>query len=82
VLIEVSGSRLRADTLVLGDPDAVIEDVNRMVVVKLNQISNCIDALQNGSATIPARNPTLDLSRVHRIWPVVVTAGPLTPNVQ
>jgi hypothetical protein len=80
VLIEVSGSRLRADTLVLGHADQVIEDIDRMVVVKLNQISSCIDALQGGAATIPAENPTLDVSRVHRIWPVVMTAGPLTQN--
>lgn len=76
-LIEVSGSRLRGDTLVLGHPDKVIEDIDRMVIAKLNQISNCIDALQSGAAQIPAQNPTLDLSRVHRIWPIVVTAGPL-----
>jgi hypothetical protein len=80
VLIEVSGSRLRADTLVLGDPDSVIEDIDRMVLAKLNQISNCIDALQSGTAQIPAQDPTLVLSRVHRIWPVVATAGPLTQN--
>jgi hypothetical protein len=80
ILIEVSGSRLRADTLVLGQVDQVIEDIDRMVITKLNQISNCIDALQSGTATIPAGNPTLELSRVHRIWPIVVTAGPLTQN--
>jgi hypothetical protein len=80
VLIEISGSRLRADTLVLGDPNGVIEDIDRMVLAKLYQISNCVDALQSGAAHIPAHDPTLVLSRVHRIWPMIVTAGPLTQN--
>jgi hypothetical protein len=79
VLIEVSGSRLRADTLVLGDKAKVIEEIDRMVVAKLHQISNCIDALQSGSA-IPAEHPTVELGRIRRIWPIVVTAGPLTQN--
>jgi hypothetical protein len=80
VLIEVSGSRLRADTLVLGHAAKVIEDIDRVVIAKLNQISNCVDALRSGTAKIPAVNSTIELSRAYRIWPVVVTAGPLTQN--
>jgi len=80
VLIEVTGSRLRADTLLLGDPHSVIGDLQRTVVRKIRQLDGCINALLNGTATIPADNKEVDLARVERIWPIVVTASDVTQN--
>jgi hypothetical protein len=54
-LIEVSGSRLRAETLLEGSADSVGEDLKRMLVAKIIQLDGCIDALLDGSAEIPAR---------------------------
>ncbi len=78
VLIEVSASRLRADTVILGTPEKVIEDLTRMLVEKIAQLDRCISALIAGRATVPAGEPEVDLGRVQRIWPVVLTAGTIT----
>jgi hypothetical protein len=78
VLIEASGSRLRAETLLSGDMKSVTYDLERMVVKKIRQLGHCIHALLAGRAQIPADKPDVDMDRVERIWPVVVTAGNLT----
>lgn len=49
-----------------------------MVIKKIRQLDHCIHALLAGRAQIPAEKPEVDLDRVHRIWPVVVTVGNLT----
>jgi hypothetical protein len=79
-LIEVSVSRLRAETLLLGDVKAVTDDLERMVVKKIRQLDHCIHALIAGRAQIPAGAPEVDLDRVERIWPVLVTAGNITQS--
>jgi hypothetical protein len=78
VLIEVSGSRLRAETLLSGDMQSVTDDLERMVIKKVRQLDHCIHALVAGRAQIPAEGAEIDMRRVERIWPVVVTAGNLT----
>jgi hypothetical protein len=80
VLIEVSGSRLRAETLLAGSAESVAKDLERMLVAKIVQLDGCIEALLNGSAQIPAGNAEIDLSRVERIWPVVVSPGAIVQN--
>ena len=80
VLIEVSVSRLRAETLLLGDTEAVGEDLERMVVKKIRQLDHCIHALIAGRAQIPALGTEVDMNRVERIWPVLVTAGNITQS--
>jgi hypothetical protein len=80
VLIEVSGSRLRAETLLEGSADSVGEDLKRMLVAKIIQLHGCIDALLDGSAETPAGSGEVDLSRIERIWPVVVSAGAIVQN--
>jgi hypothetical protein len=71
VLVEVSTSRLRADTLIIGDTERVEGDLERMLIAKLKQLDGCIAALINGEAQLPE----VDVDLVQRIWPVVVTAG-------
>lgn len=80
ILIEVSVSRLRADTLQIGSPKQVQEDLDRMLLVKAKQLDGCINALVKGTAEIPVSAPEVDMSRVERIWPIVVTAGNITQN--
>ena len=78
VLIEVSASRVRADTLLLGDRKAVEDDLYRMLIAKARQLDHCIHALVDGRASIPAGEPEFDMERIERIWPVIVTAGNIT----
>jgi hypothetical protein len=80
VLIEVSASRLRADTMLLATPDHVKDDLKRMLVAKIVQLDGCLNALIAGRAQIPARAPEVDFTRVERIWPIVVSAGAITQN--
>jgi hypothetical protein len=80
VLLEVSVSRLRADTLLNGSAGSVAEDLKRMLIAKIVQLDGCIAALISGNAEIPARAAEVDLSRVERIWPVVVTTGGIVQN--
>ncbi len=80
VLIEISASRLRAETLRIGDMNSVTYDLERMVIKKIRQLDHCIHALVTGRATIPAQGPEVNIDRVERIWPVVVTAGNLTQS--
>jgi hypothetical protein len=80
VLFEISVSRLRADTLQIGSPEQVEEDLHRMLIAKVKQLDGCIGALIEGSARIPADAPEVDMSRIVRIWPVIVTAGNITQN--
>jgi hypothetical protein len=76
VLVEVSASRLRADTVVIADPRAVLNDLDRTVSKKIGQLDHCINQLLNGNASIPG----VEIGLTDRIWPVIVTAGNVTQN--
>jgi|GEM_PF-1535721 len=78
VLIEVSASRLRADRLILGTPEEFAGDLDRLLIGKMKQLDGCITAMISGVASIPAGAPEIDLSRVQRIWPVVLSAGTIS----
>ena len=84
VLIEVSASRLRADTLLLAQRDEAMEDIDRMIIAKIDQLDKCITGLRSrrrkDRARIPAEGAEVDMNRVNRIWPVIVTAGNLTQS--
>jgi hypothetical protein len=80
VLIEVSASRLRADRLIMGTPEEFAEDLDRLLIGKIKQLDRCITALIAGVATIPTTEPEVDLSRVQRIWPVVLSAGTISQS--
>jgi hypothetical protein len=70
VLIEATNSRFRAETLVSGDRDDAIADLERVVVAKCRQLDRCIDRVLAGDAKFPT-----DLSLVQNVWPVVVSPG-------
>ena len=57
VLIEISVSRLRADTLQIGSPEAVEEDLNRMLIQKMNQLDGCNRCPHQGQRPDPGRQP-------------------------
>lgn len=82
VLVEVSASRLRADTLLLAERDQAMRDIDRMIIAKIDQLDRCITGLRSrrrkDRAPIPADGSEVDMSRVTRIWPVIVTAGNIT----
>lgn len=80
VLIEISASRLRADRLIMGTPEEFAEDLDRLLMAKIKQLDGCIAALIAGVATIPAAELEVDLSRVQRIWPVVLSAGTISQS--
>jgi hypothetical protein len=74
ILFEISHSRLRADTLILGNEEMLKADLRTRVVVKVEQLDGCITALERGDAVLT----DVVISQVKRIWPVVVTASNLT----
>ena len=80
VLIEITASRLRADTLIARDPRGVREDLNRLVVAKARQLDGCINALAKGTAQIPAADPQIPWEAVERVWPVITAAGEVIQN--
>lgn len=71
VLVEVVSGRFTVGTRVLGDPEAVRRDLEKLVLKKVRQLSLRVDDLLDGSARIPGVDPAL----VRRIWPVLVTHG-------
>jgi hypothetical protein len=73
ILFEVVSGTLQTRTLLDVDEEAVSKDLQRLVLGKAKQLSNCIDALVSGAAKLN----NVDLGRVQRIWPVVVCAGAL-----
>ena len=75
VVVEVTGSRLSAAMLVRGEEQQLERELARLVLGKVAQLSSCIDALKSGAAQIPYENPDVDLGRVERIWPVLVTGN-------
>ncbi len=80
VLIEVSVSRLRGHTLLLGKTDAVKKDLKRLLVDKVLQLDRVITDLIFGVATIPEREAELHMERVRRVWPIVLSAGSVMQN--
>ena len=73
ILIEVASGRFTLPTLIEGDPEKAAADLTRLLFKKLDQLGRRIDDLLAG-AWAP---PDVELERVERIWPVVVTADML-----
>ncbi len=71
VLFEANARRVGAEALVTGDPLEATEELTRLLVKKINQLGTCIAALLSGNAAIPG----VDVARVKRIWPIVVSQG-------
>lgn len=76
VLFEVTSARLTEKSRVLADWSSVEFDLHKLVLERVRKLDGCITALLQGKATIPH----IDRSRIHRIWPVIVTAGDLVQS--
>ena len=76
VLFEVTSARLTEKSRVLADWDSVEFDLHKLVLGRVKKLDGCITALLEGMATIPQ----VDGARLHRIWPVIVTAGDLVQS--
>jgi hypothetical protein len=73
ILIEVASGRFTLPTLIEGDPEKAAADLTRLLFNKLDQLGRRIDDLLAGEWA----PPDVELERVERIWPVVVTADML-----
>jgi hypothetical protein len=73
VLVEVHAHRITASAMTSGEVTEALEKVSKLLVVKVDQVAGCIDALLDERATLPE----VDLTSIERIWPVVVSVGHL-----
>jgi hypothetical protein len=73
ILFEVASGRFTLPTLIEGDPEKAAADLSRLVFKKLDQLGRRIDDLLAGEWA----PPEVELERIERIWPVVVTADML-----
>lgn len=56
-----------------GNVTEALKEVSKLLVVKIDQVASCIDALLDGTAMLPEVN----LAEIERIYPVVVSVGHL-----
>ena len=73
ILFEVHARRVTASAMATGELAEVLDEVSKLTIVKVDQVAGCIDALLDGTATLPG----VDLASIERIWPVVVSVGHL-----
>lgn len=71
VLFEIHARRVSAAAAVSGTAAEATLEVSRLLVEKADQLGPCIGALLSGEAVLPG----IDMSRIERIWPVVVSVG-------
>lgn len=79
-LIEVSSRRLTVKSRRDGDPDALRMDLREIAGRRVGQLHRSIEAVKPrlGGVRPALRYPEVAPERLVRIWPVVVTAIPLT----
>jgi hypothetical protein len=70
-LFEVHSRRVAATAAVTGGATAATEEISKLLVTKINQIGHCIAGLLSGEA----RLPEVDIDKIERVWPVVVSVG-------
>lgn len=80
VLVEITASRLQAETVVSADASLATADLQRMVINKVKQLDGCIGALVKGTAEIPAGAPEVLMAGIERVWPIVVAGGNVSQN--
>ncbi len=71
VLFEIHARRVAATVAVTGTAAQATTEVSKLLVVKVNQVGQCIAALLDGTASLP----DVDIEEIERIWPVVVSVG-------
>jgi hypothetical protein len=78
ILFEVHARRVAASAMATGEITEALGEVSKLLVVKVDQVAGCIDALLDGTATLPG----IDFASITRIWPVVVSVGHLMQTRQ
>lgn len=73
VLFEVCSGRFTLRTVVEGSPEAALADLSRLIFEKANQLDRRLTEFLDGEWGLPG----VDTGKVHRIWPVVVSADVL-----
>jgi hypothetical protein len=73
MLFEVHARRITASAMATGRLAEALIEVSKLLVVKVDQVAGCIDALLASTATLPK----VELDSIERIWPVVVSVGHL-----
>src|SRR5258708_34142829 len=73
ILFEVNARGVTASAMATGEVTWALGEVSKPLVVKVDQVAGCVDALLDGPATLPG----VDLASIERIWPVVVSVGHL-----
>lgn len=73
IVFEVNARRVGAEPLVTGDPQDATAELTKLLIKKVNQIGVSIGALLDGDAELP----DIDMTKIKRIFPVVVAAGSL-----
>lgn len=73
ILLEANARRVAAEPLVTGDPQDATNELAKLLIKKVNQLGVSVGALLAGEATLPG----VDMTRIKRIFPVVIAAGNL-----
>jgi hypothetical protein len=83
-LVEISSRRLTLESRCDGDPDALRFDLQEMAGRRVGQLDRSINAIKpRGRAEQPTlRYPAVEPGHLARIWPLIVTAIPLTWSPQ
>lgn len=71
ILFEMHGRRIPAHVAVRGTTEAANNELWNLLIRKIDQIGPCVGALLDGNATLT----DIDITRIDRVWPVVVTMG-------
>jgi hypothetical protein len=79
-VIEVASRRFSVASRCDGDPSALRRDLQEMVGRRVGQLDRSVDAIvpRNRGTQATLRYPGVDPHRLTRIWPLVLTAIPLT----
>jgi hypothetical protein len=77
VAIEVRSGYLRRESRTGPDPDAVMRDIDRLVIRKVEQLGRRIHDIVSGAAPIP----DVDQQMIRRVGPILVTANITQPEV-
>jgi hypothetical protein len=78
ILFEVHARRVTASAMATGEVTEALGEVSKLLVVKIDQVAGCIDALLDGTARLAG----VDFASIERIWPVVVSVGHLMQTRQ
>lgn len=73
ILFEVHARRVKADVLATGEEAEALEEVSKLLVVKIDQVAARIEDLFGSEATLP----DVKFYSIERIWPIVVSVGHL-----